>query len=457
LKKSLIASLLPALLLTALLQGCGGSSSNKPVAIVDPVEYTFSLKAELTNDCGVASAFTDIELLLQDDTWQTLSVHQTDETGVISFVTTSEFINYTLVAKDQKDSDSEGLNVVSFYQANSATPSTYQAQFDESLDNSTCECITNNLELSHRPFSTQTSVTSSLDYVSWSAVESDDTTTLFEGVEVCRIIDGAWPTHSFSVTGLDSNEAVIGSAGFIDNFQSDDTMNWSLAAFDVADEIELVIPHQAFTTNQLIGNTIHFSELIKEDAETLFVFDTHSNISEVFYQSQASVTFAESSSIFGSAVIKTHHQLISTKAEDSFMAKAEEESPAIDDRFFSEIEDNGSYDYSAVSGFPIAVIAFTFTAFDPVTNLLIPAKWTFYGPRRGDLAISGPLTGYENIITLETDKKTTEVHLIQSTMANNYQDYIQYYQSGNTVENALNASNDFVKALKQIEISISLN
>ncbi len=446
--------LISPLLLSLFLQGCGGGSSSSPEAPVDPVEYTFSLTAQLTNDCGVASAFSDVELLLQDESWQTINTYKADDSGVISFVTTSEFINYTLVAKDQHGSEAQGLNVVSFYQASSATPSHYQAQFDELVDNTSCECVTQNLELSHRPFVTQTEVTSSLPFDNWKEV--DDSTTLFESVKVCRAAEGEWPLHSFSVKGTDANQKAIAAADFSNDFSENVAGIWTLSAFQVADAIDLVMPHQDFNTNQLIKGISHFPIAVTKDDDNVLVFSTHDYISEAFYQSQASVTFDESSSIFGSSIIKTHQQLISTTATDSFVVKANEQKPPIDDRNFSEIKEDGSYDYSAVSGYPVAVISFTFTTFDPATKLLMPAKWTFYGPEQGMLAISADLTGYTDIINIDTDKKSTDIHLIKSLMTNNYQDYIKYYQAGNTVENALDASNDFVKKLNEVEISIKL-
>tara|TARA_R100001377_G_scaffold84319_1_gene67595 strand:+ start:98 stop:1453 length:1356 start_codon:yes stop_codon:yes gene_type:complete len=446
--------LISPLLLSLFLQGCGGGSSSSPEAPVVPVEYTFSLTAQVTNDCGVASAFTGVELLLQDDSWQTLNTYKADDKGVISFVTTSEFINYTLVAKDQQGSEAEGLNVVSFYQASSATPSHYQARFDESLDNTTCECVTQSLELSHRPFVTQTDVTSSLPFDNWK--EIDDSTTLFEGVKVCRAAEGEWPLHSFSVKGTDANLKAIAAADFSNDFSENVAGIWTLSAFQVADAIDLAMPHQDFNTNQLIKGITHFPITVTKDDDSVLVFSTHDYISEAFYQSQASVTFDESSSIFGSSVIKTHQQVISTTATDSFLVKANEQKPPIDDRNFSEIKEDGNYDYSAVSGYPLAVISFTFTAYDPDTSLLMPAKWTFYGPEQGMLAISADLTGYTDIINIDTDKKSTDIHLIKSLMSNNYQDYIKYYQAGNTVESALDVSNDFVKKLDEVEISIKL-
>lgn len=447
----MIKNLIMPSLLAILIQGCGGSSSKAPEVPVEPVEYTFTLTSQLNNDCGVSSPFSQVELLLQDDTWQTLEVIKADENGVISFVTQSEFINYTIVAKDQKGNDAQGLNVVSFYQASSATPAHYQAQFDSAVDNANCECVTQNLELSHRPFANQTLVTSSLNFEGWQAV--DDSHTLFEGVAVCRELNANWPMHSFSVLGTDANQKEIAAGEFIDNFNENADGVWQLAAFQVADTADLLAPHQAFTTNQILSNTKHFLAEVSEDDMDLLIFDTHPYISEAFYQSQASVTFDESSSIFGSSVIKTHQQIISTDAQESFAVKASEQKPAIDDRNFSEIQADGSYDYSAVSGYPMAKIAFTFTTYDPETRLLMPAKWTFFGPEKGMLAISAPLTGYENIISIETDKKATDVRLIKSSITNNYQDYVKFYQ-GNSESNM---TDDFVKNMNQVEVNIKLN
>ena len=445
--KYLLSLLLPALFL----QGCGDSSSDIPTEPEEPQEHTFILTAQLTNDCGVTSAFTDIELILQDDTWQTLNSYKADDSGVISFVTESEFINYTLVAKNQQGNEAQGLNVVSFFQANSATPSHYQAQFDEFVDNTSCECVTQNIELSHRTFDVQTSVTSSLGDVSWTPIDSK--TTLLEGIKVCKAMDGSWPLHSFSVSGTDSNQKSIVAGGFKDDFSENLDGVWLLPADEVADSVDLVMPHQAFTTSQIIDNSKHFSMLVDKDEESILIFDTHSYISEAYYQSQASITFEESSSIFGSSVIKTHQQIISTTAQESFAVKSSEKKPAIDDRNFSEIQANGHYDYSAVTGYPMAKVIFTFTTYEPTTKLLMPAKWTFYGPEKGLLAISAPLTGYEEFIDINTDKKSTDVRLIKSMITNNYQDYVKYYQSRDSTD----MTDDFVKNLNEVEINIKLH
>lgn len=451
--KYLTPALLPAFLVSLFLQGCG-SSSDSPEEPVEPTVYTFTLTAQLPNECGVDSAFTEIELLLQDDTWQTLSSYKADENGVITFLTESEFINYTIIAKDQKESEAEGLNVASYYQASTATPAYYQAQFDELQDNSTCECVTQNVELNHAIFETQTSVTSSLSFDDWQAI--DESKTLFENIKVCRAIGSDWKPQSFSVSGT-ANDIAVASAAFSADFDETDSGIWSISAFAVGAINDLSLPHQEFTTSQLVANNSHFIETILEDEESLLVFDNHDYTTEAFYQSKASVTFAEESSKFGSVVIKTHHQIISTDKEESFSVKADERKPVIDDQYFSEIGEDSVYDYSNVANYPMSVINFTYTAFDPETKLVIPAKWTFYGPIKGVLADSGTLTGYEDILNLKTSIKVTETHLIKSAAATTYNDYIQYFQAGNTVDINLDASHEFLRGIEIVEVSISLN
>lgn len=445
LKKHLISPLLLALFI----QGCGSSSSDTPEKPQETREYTFSLTAQLTNDCGVANAFTDVELLLQDDTWQTLSTHKADDNGVISFVTESEFINYTLVAKDQQGSEVEGLNVVSFYQANSATPSHYQAQFTESIDNTSCECVTKDVQISHRTFAEQISVTSSTNFSDWTVI--DNKNTLFEGIKVCRRLEGTWPLNSFSISGTDINQKVIAVARFTDDYESDNTGTLLLAADEVPDDASLVMPHQNFKTNQIIGSSIHFPTFVDKGDDSLLVFTTHSYISEAYYQSQASITFDERDSVVRSSVVKTMHQIISTDAQTSFAVTANEQRPLIDDIGISEIKSDGSYDYSDVVGFPMAVISYTFLAFDPITTLLLPAKWTFYGQEKGMLAISGPLTGYEEIIDINTRKEAIDVRLVKTVVAENYSDYIKYYQGDSTTD----MSNDFVKNINEVLLNIN--
>lgn len=456
--KFLTSALLPSLMLTMFLQACG-DSSGKAEGPVEPVDYTFTLTANLANECGVKSAFTDFELLIQDDTWQTLSSHKPDESGVVSLITQSEFINYTIVAKNQEDNYPEGINVESYYQASSETPAFYNAQFDELQDNLSCECVTHDLELTHRAFATQASVTSSLEFSTWQAI--DESTTLFEGVNVCRAIGDPWPLHSFSVTGGDVNDVDIAAAVFTSDFDSNKLSKWQRFALDVADIVELETPHQQFITNQLLGNTQHFTELVTEDVDNLLVFKSHNYTADGFYQTKASVSFLDrDNGSLGSSVLKTSHQVISTQLDESLLAKASEKEPSVDYDFFSEIKSDGTYDYSKISGYSMVVIAEFYTIYEPESRLLIPAKWTYYGAMSGTRASNTPLVGFENYFDSSdfyTQRKVRDVRLINSASAGSYSDYIKYYQAGNTVDTALDASSEFIKNIKTLEISLLIN
>ncbi|ALO34091.1 hypothetical protein CMT41_04630 [Colwellia sp. MT41] len=438
--------LISPLLLTILLQGCGGSSSSTPPEPSEPVEYNFSLTSQLSNDCGVSSAFMEIELLLQDDTWQTLKTYQPDDNGVISFITQDEFINYTIVAKNQQGDEAEGLNVVSFYQASSDTPSHYQAQFDDLVDNTTCQCVTKNLELSHRTFETQTqtSATSSLAFVESS--EIDKGTTLFEGVKVCGTLDDVWPLSSFSILGTDSNGKEIGSAGFIENFNVNDDV-WLVEGYEPADIFKLNLPYQEVSSVQLIDGEKHFPMQVAEGEQSLLIFDNHINTFKSDYQSQASVTWVLKNNDRESVISKNIRRVTSTDAQTSIDVKASMHKPAFDEDF-QEINGDYSYDYSAVAGFPMAVISYTFLAFDSESKIL-PAKWTFYGPEKGMLAISAPLTGYEEIINAKTRKDAIDVRLVNSLSSNNYHDYIKYYQGNSSA----NMTSDFAKEMTAVELA----
>ena len=439
--------LISPLLLTLFLQGCGGSSSSTPPKPPEPVEYNFSLTSQLTNACGIASAFTDVELLLQDETWQTIKVYQPNENGEFSFITNDEFINYTLVAQDQQGSEAQGLNVVSFYQASSATPAHYQAQFDDLVKNDTCECVTHNLKVTHTPLDTLASVTSSAIFDSWEVVDNQNT--LFKEVQVCRVIGGNWPLHSFSVEGVDSYQDKVA----VGNFLKDTDINvsegsvWSISAILSAKDHVLTSPYQDITNVQLIDGEKHFPTQAAKGDLSLLIFNKSK---DDVYQSQASVTWVSSGSIFGTAVSMNKHQMISTLVDDSLSLMAGIYQPAFAEPFFDEIQEDGSYDYSAVIGYPMAIIKFTFRASDPATGLAIPAQWTFYGPEKGLLAISADLTGYDDIINNTVGKSAIDVRLVNSMATNNYQDYVKYYQGNPTAK----MTSDFDKDMTAAELAL---
>ncbi len=432
-----------SLALVCLLPACGGGSDDTPPP--EPVELTFSLSSVLVNDCGVEAAFTYIELLLQDSTWQTIDVYQADENGLITFKTFDENINYTLVAKNQEGEGVEGLNIESYYQAKTTMTSRYVARYDQRKDQSTCECITQDVELTHRTLNSRSTVASSLEFESFEVVTGGKT--LYKNVEVCRKVDGSWPLSSFAVVGTDVNDEAIGVATFSDSFAENAELVWLLSAFDDAQEVMLNSGHQAFHSAQLIQGSYHFPIIVDETDTSLLLFNSHDYTSEALYRSQATVELDESSSFFGSMLIESSHIKVSSIADESLAVMASTIKPDIDDVNFSEIKEDGSYDYSAVTGYPMAVISFELTTINPATNLLMPTKWTNYGPEKGILAISASLTGYEDIVDIETTRTVTDTKLLNSANSDGYQDYIIHYQT--------TAVDDFANDLKQYHIRIT--
>jgi hypothetical protein len=436
---------LVSLALVCFLTSCGSGGSSNSTSPKEPVAMTFSLSSVLVNDCGVESPFIDIELLHQDSNWQTLEVYPSDENGVITFTTFDENINYTLVAKKQEGESVEGLNIESYHQAKTTTMSRYIARYDQKQDQSSCECLIKDVELSHKTMNSITSVTSSLAFESYDGVTSGKTQ--YNNVEICREIDGNWPLSSFAVVGTDVNNEAIGVASFSDDFDANTELVWTLSAFDDTQEVTLSSGHQAFISEQVIQGKSHFPLTVNEDQTSVLLFNSHDYTSEALYRSQANVELAENSSFFGSILIASSHSKVSPDADVSFAVMASTVTPDIDEVNFSEIKADGSYDYSAVSGYPMAIISFELTTYHPITGLPMPTTWSNYGPEKSLLAISAPLTGYENIVDIDTDRQVTDTVLLNSATSNGYQDYMLHFQA--------RLADDFAHDLKQYHISIT--
>jgi hypothetical protein len=441
--------LLPSIF-TCLTACGGGGASNKATTPEVPIFYPFSLTSTLTNKCGAKLPFVDVELFIQNQDWSVVDKLQPDENGVFSFSSASEFINYTLVAKNQQAGEVEGLDFVSFHQVKATTPATYQAQHTAIIDNSNCECVTRNVEISHTPISDLTKITSSATFTTTEVVDSQRTN--FMNVEACRIMGGTWPLHSFSLVGTGNNNNVQGAAGFIDDFNQmafndEGELIWQLSAFDAIERIGLNKNHQPFTTRQLFSGQQHFAISVIEEDNIVDLFNSHLYVSETDYQSNAEVIFSETDSAFGKIKISSQHQLISSTYMTSFSVAAPDRKPDIDDRYFSEIKSDWSYDYSNVANYPMAIIAISYQAYHPETNTPMPAKWTSYGEITGQLPVVTALSGYEDIINDDTIVLGTKTDLVQSEYTDKYANYLSYYQ------NKKNSS--FARNLKNYHISIN--
>ncbi|MBU2979695.1 hypothetical protein [Alteromonas sp. C1M14] len=429
-----------AIAIASLVQACGSSSDSSSTSTDSDGNYTFTLNAVLTNDCGVEAPFTDVELLLQDADWTYQQTYSPDADGVITFTTSEKNINFTLVAKTQSGDSEEGLDIVSYYQASSSTETTYQATYDNLVSNDTCECITQDASLRHRAFANIDEAWTSLPFEGWESVS--DTETLFTDVTACRVIDGDWPVASLMVKGTDDDEEKIGSADFISDFTTDGTGEWAVSAVEVADEISLSKKHPDIVISQEFEEGEHFQSAISEDDDTALLFTSHMYINEAYYKGVAENTLSTSSNLYGSWSVTSGHQVISTDYDDALDAEASDDMPSIDTVSFSELDDDGTYDYSGVKNYPMAIIRFTYG------YTSVPVTWTMYGPEEGILPNSVALEGYDDIVDSDSYITDTQVTLLKSDNTNNYDDYIEYYQS---LE-----SDDFATDLHQYDITITL-
>ncbi|TWX56344.1 hypothetical protein [Colwellia hornerae] len=427
--------------------GGGGSSDNTTPTV--PKSYAFSLTSTLTNKCGEKLPFVDVELFIQNNDWSVVTKLQPNANGLFSFSSENELINYTLVAKTQQVGKVEGLDFVSFHQVKATTPATYQAEHISKVVDTNCECITQNVEVSHTPVADITQVTSSATFASTAVINSERTD--FINVEVCRIIDGTWPLHSFSLVGTGNNSNVQGAAGFIDDFNqtvinSDNQVVWQLSAFTAIEQIGLNKNHQPFTTQQLFLGQTHFAMTVLEEDNAVDLFNSHLYVSETVYQSNAEVIFSETDSAFGKIKISSQHQVISSAFNTSFAVAATTKKPDVDDIYFSEIKSDWSYDYSNVANYPLAIITVNYQAYHPEKNTPMPAKWTSYGKITGQLPVASALSGYEGIINDDTIVLGTNTDLVQSEYTDKYANYLVYYQN--------ESNGSFTDNVKNYHISI---
>lgn len=412
-----------------ILQSCGSGSSSSSNTTTTVPEYQFELSAQLANECGQQVTFNQFEVHLQDENWQLIEKYSADVNGFVNFTTDQENINYTIIAKYQQGESGESLDVVSYHQANTTTTATYTATYDELLDNSTCECVTQDIELQHRAFTIIGSVSTSFNYENWYSIDSQNT--YFTAAEVCRVINDEWPIQSISIRGADVLNNAIGAATLLEDFSSNTEGLWQAAAVEVADSVLLPSNHTGFEMKQSFANNEHFYVKTDEGDDEFLVFNTHPYISESKYHSVASHFFESLNTIFGLSTFTSHHQIKTSTYDEAFDVLAETQQPEIDNIGFSELAADGSYDYSTVSGYPLVEIAFDYPVSSLNSGASMPITWTMYGPISGTLASSVQLSGYEDIFDPNTYIQTTSIKIIKSSISNNYDDYIEYYQ-GNT-------------------------
>jgi len=421
-----------------LLSACG--SSNSSTTSASQTSYPFELTATLNNSCGAKTPFSDIELLLQDDDWQVIERYQADVSGVISFTSSDEYINYTLVAGSQQGDEVSGLDIQSFYQANSAIASRYSATYDSQISDESCECLSNNVVLTHRTLASVRDVHSSLPYDA--AVAIDSNTTQFTNVQACRETGDNWPVASFMVSGDSLSGQLVGAANFLTSFEESD--GWALAAIEIPEEVSLVANEAlSFTSAQLFADAEHFNMAIAVADQSLLIFNSHDYVSTAQYKFIAQQTLGSSSTLFSESSLTSTQQILSSSFDDAYNADVEVTDVDIDYINFSELSADGSFDYRSVNNHPMAIITFSYSVLDD-EGQYYPVTWTTYHEAQGSLASSVSLPDYPDIVNQTTTIiEATQVTLVRSDSSSRYQDYISFFQQGKGITTTEVADGDF--------------
>lgn len=410
-------------ILGLVLQACGGSSTEQNSNAYE--RYTFSLQGQLANKCGVLNNFSDFEFYLQDNEWNTIKKYQPDNKGRVSFIITDDIINYTIVAQSQEGEDIAGFDIVSFYNVDTTSPAVYSATYDSQVNDASCQCNKQNVQLRHRPFTEITSVLSSASFNTFSAI--DERTTEFTDVTVCRSSSQSWPVHSFAVLGLNSNDEVIGAAEFLENFSATNNNVWEASAVEVADyTLTLDKNHQPLSTSQLILGNEHFGFSIPSEQRELHLFNSHIYSNEALFVTEASHEFVDANSLLGTFKLRSERRITSEVAEQSLTVSADKNEPEIDQQYLSELKPDGSYDFTKIRNFPMVIAEFDYGV--AIDNINIPVTWTMYGPKSGILPIAKPLSDYLHIIGERENIIQTKITLLKSNTTNRYLDYVTFAQ-----------------------------
>ncbi|MDG1732735.1 MAG: hypothetical protein P8M49_08560 [Thalassotalea sp.] len=442
-KLSPYISIASILLLSAC--GGGGSSSSEP----QPTgPFNFSLASVLKNDCGVESPYTDVELVLQDENWQTISTHMPDAEGIFELTTADYKINYTLIATSKHKGNDQGIEAVSFASVQSNSSAKYYATNVAQLDNSSCECKTNDVVFIHNQLDELNAAYSSAQFDSFERIDSNNTK--FNALKTCRNINDEWPDHSFSVEGPSGNYELVGLSGFGTGHED------LYDLYQAFNYDNLTNKNPDLTFSQFFNGLRHFETEVAQGAGTVLVFDNHKYTDTAVYSGYGTNTFdGTSSGPLTQTTLNSEHETFNSDYQVALDISPSTNRPNIDLEYLSEIQDNGEYNFNVVNNYNMAIIKFDYLAKDPNTQLDMPASWTVYGAISGVLPTVNGLPGYEDIISKDTSIKGTFVRLVQSSATSDYDNYIKYYAQGIESTNE-KSSNAFAKERRFYNINIEL-
>ncbi|WP_068544768.1 hypothetical protein [Thalassotalea crassostreae] len=413
--------LIPSLASILLLSACGGGGGGGGNDDTQPTSYTLNISSMIENSCGQTAPYNDVELVLQDQDWNVLSTHTANSEGLISVTTELKQVNYTLVSSYKGDNGIESYEAVSYFQANTSTPVTYYATHSDKVDNSTCECVTQDLVLNHVKLENIDNAVSSTDFESYESNENGLSTT-FSAVESCRVKGEDWQDHSFAVSNSEE-----GYLGFHQSFESTDSMTWEVYVDGSGTSVRIEDQNFEIESSQIFNGIRHFSKTIAIDSDQTIVFDSHKYDGDTVYSTSAIRAFKDESSPFGSVTLNSQDFRYSANYNTAFDAYPSKDDENIDYVTWAEIDASGSYDYSKVNNHKMAIIRYVYDAKNPDTDIDMPVMWTAFGPIEGQLPMNTELPMLANIIESDTKIDETKVTLLRHYSFDNYQEYINYY------------------------------
>ncbi|MCG7530894.1 hypothetical protein MHM98_05925 [Psychrobium sp. MM17-31] len=423
-----------AIALSSTLIACGGGSdSGSGDSLKPPTTYTFTLNAKTINKCGVEQPVANADFYLQDSEWALVSSHQTDANGQISITTTDKTINYTIAKEQLNNGNVANVELRSFIDVNSASQATVVFENPQLSDDSSCQCQTQDLDLSYSLVSSVDKLASSAAFASAAVIDASNAR--FSDVEVCRESDKAWPNESFMVVATNSQDNLTAFSGFSNSFDATPGENWRLNTNAIA--IALDVDHtklQQLTTAQLIDNKLHFDFTAKQNDSQTIVFDNHAQSDNATYYGQAVNVHQESVSIVGKVIVKSFHTRLSAQYEDTVALTPALEAPVVDTVIFSEVSADGSYDYSKVDGYSAIHFTTKVNADHPQSSGKIPTTWHVYGPMAGKLPVADTLEKYSYIKRDIATIETLHVEMFASDSASSYDSFINAFSKGSAYQ-----------------------
>ena len=169
---------------------------------------------------------------------------------------------------------------------------------------------------------------------------------------------------------------------------------------------------------------------VEESDTSIQIFRSHDIVD--LFRSEAQNIFEERPNLNDYLRTSSKQLITSEVYTTSLLVEAESSVPDAfkDDQSRNElaIKSDGSYDFTSLADFPMAIVKIDFQSINPDTNSIMPVSWITYGPIEGIVPIKATLPGYEYLIDEQTHFRIDN-EVIQTASSNTYNDYISFYQN----------------------------